>query len=180
MVAALSLPRDAWATHPKFPEQVLLLGSHASFRATSRRLIERADRGASRSNLLSTFSMWKYAMGGHEHYEEQKLYPFLEHRWGLETEILSEGHEALAQADRVVRDAHGDALLAALEAHHDILMEHLDIEERTVIPALLALSAEEFRLYAENPLWRILEELPCAAGDAGCSACAQRYLSVGL
>ncbi len=180
MVAALSLPRDAWATHPKFPEQVLLLGSHASFRATSRRLIERADRGASRANVLATFSMWKYAMGGHEHYEEHKLYPFLEHRWGLQTLGLSEGHEALARADQVVRAAEGEALVAALEAHHAILMEHLDIEECTVIPALLALSEEEFRLYSESSLWRILEETPCAAGDVGCSACRQRHLSVGL
>ncbi|MFT5583476.1 MAG: hypothetical protein ACI9VR_001054 [Cognaticolwellia sp.] len=180
MVSALSLPRDAWATHPKFPQQVLLLGSHASFRAISRRLIERLDRGASRANVLSTFTMWKAAMGGHESYEEHKLYPFLEHRWGLRTEGLSKGHDALAQADVVIRQAHGSELLAALEAHHDILIEHLDIEERTVIPALLALSADEFSLYSNSPLWLLLEELPCFQGTEGCSACIHRTTPFGV
>ena len=29
------------------------------------------------------FERWKQAMGGHEAYEERKLYPFLTRRWGV-------------------------------------------------------------------------------------------------
>lgn len=158
MVAELSLSRAAWAAHPKFPEQVLLLGSHASFRATSRRLIERARQGASRANLLSTFSLWKSAMAGHERYEEYKLYPYLEHRWGLDTAPLAQGHEALAEADRRVRQSDGPALLQALEHHDRVLLEHLELEESVVIPALLALSSAEFERYCNSPLWVLLDE----------------------
>jgi len=83
MVAPLKLPRSSWTTHPNYPQQVLLLGSHRSFRATSRWLVAQARQGGHRSPTLASFSWWKSAMAGHEHYEEGKLYPFLEHRWGV-------------------------------------------------------------------------------------------------
>ena len=38
------------------------------------------------------FRQWMYAMGNHERYEEGKLYPYLEARWGLSCESLREGH----------------------------------------------------------------------------------------
>ena len=175
MVSDLSLPPEGWASHPRFPQQVLLLGSHERFRGTGSRLIKALKQGESRTKLLSQFSMWKSAMERHEHYEEHKLYPFLEHRWGMETQDLSEGHVALDRADAVVRRAHGAELGAALEAHQDILLLHLDMEERRVIPALLALSAEEFVLYSSSPIRMLLKALPCFQGTQGCSACARQH-----
>lgn len=172
MVASLSLPRDAWLAHPNYPHQVLLLGSHRNFRAMGQRLIHRGEAGESRSFLLNSFAWWKSAMGGHEHYEERKLYPFLEHKWGLNCDELREGHADLAAADALVRQARTQPeLIDALQAHQVVLVEHLEEEERLVIPALLALERGEFELYTENPLPWSLREVPCHAGEPGCPAC---------
>jgi hypothetical protein len=160
MVANLALPRSAWDAHPHFPAQTLLLRSHQSFRSESRRLIARADSGAGRSAVLPSFSWWKSAMRSHEHYEESKLYPYLTHRWGLDCGPLTTGHHALATADAAVRASDGPDLVLALEAHHEVLMEHLDAEERLVIPALLALTPSEFAEYCDHPLWWLEREHP--------------------
>lgn len=172
MTTELRLPRTAWDAHPNYPHQVLLLGSHRNFRSISRRLIERADQGAAPGAVLPSFSWWKSAMGSHEHYEEAKLYPYLEHRWGLTCDHLTAGHHALAVADEDVRAADASTLTEALEAHHQVLMDHLDAEERLVIPALLALQAEEFDDYTHRSLRMLVRETPCHAGAAGCRVCA--------
>ena len=93
----------------------------------------------------------------------------------METQDLSEGHVALDRADAVVRRADGSELGAALDAHQDILLAHLDMEERRFIPALLALSADEFVLYSNSPIWMLLKALPCFQGTQGCSACVRRH-----
>lgn len=166
----LDLPRHAWAAHPNYPHQVLLLRSHEAFRTISEGLVDKARAGAGRAALGRVFRWWKAGMHGHERYEEGKLYPFLEHRWGLDCDELSAGHEALAAADQAVRTAAEGELAEAL-AHHDaVLREHLDLEERRVLPALLALSREEFRQYSEQPLPVLLAEVPCH-GPQGCRAC---------
>jgi hypothetical protein len=171
MTIDLRLPRTAWAEHPNFPNQTLLLGSHRSFRATSRWLLARAEDGAPRSGVLASFAWWKGAMHGHERYEEGKLYPYLEHRWGLSCADLTAGHEALADADARIRAADGDGLADALGIHHAVLMDHLDAEERRVIPALLALEAQEFVDYTEHGRGWLMREVACHAGAAGCGAC---------
>jgi hypothetical protein len=170
----LDLPRSAWPDHPSYPEQVLLLRSHQGFRAQSRSLIERADAGGRRPGIVASFSWWKAAMHSHEGYEESKLYPFLEHRWGLDCDGLTAGHRALAVADAAVRATDDAGLAQALEAHHAVLMDHLDAEERLVIPALLALDRQEFEDYCDHGLRWLLAEVPCHAGEAGCRACTAR------
>lgn len=171
MVAALDLPRSEWETHAHYPRQVLLLRSHQSFREVSARLIADARQGGSRNRILASFSWWKRMMGGHEHYEESKLYPYLQHRWGLDTSHLTQGHEALSVADRAVRSSSDEGLVEALRDHDAILRAHLEVEEQLVIPALLALSPDEFDMYANLSLRGSLLLTPCHGGDAGCDAC---------
>ena len=171
MAADLRLPREAWQDHPNYPHNLLLLRSHESFRIVNERLVDRASRGGSREAVVAVFDWWKTGMHGHEHYEEAKLYPFLEHRWGVNCDVLTEGHAALAEADRRVREASQEELEQALRAHRDVLLDHLDLEERMVVPALLALTRAEFDAYSQSSLRRLLREVPCHA-DQGCRACA--------
>jgi hemerythrin-like domain-containing protein len=135
---------------------VLLLRSHQAFRETSRVLCRRARDGGDSAAIGWIFNAWKSGMHSHERYEEYKLYPYLERRWGLSMEALQEGHALLSAKEEDVRAAFRDtegpaseALVAALQAHHDVLLEHLDLEEDVVIPALLALEPDEFEAYLE-------------------------------
>ena len=173
MVTRLQLPRDTWQDHPNYPQQLLLLGAHQRFRVTGQMLIDRAHHAHRRASTLNSFSWWKSAMSRHEHYEEAKLYPFLEHRWGLDCAALEAGHEALAKADARVRAADStDMLVAALTDHQAILTKHLDAEERLVIPALLELDRAEFDIYTRHSLSWAVRTLPCHAGDGGCAVCS--------
>lgn len=162
--ARLDLPRDQWAEHPHWPAQTLLLGAHDHFRHTSQTLLRRASQGGDIAGIGWVFSYWKLAMSGHERYEEGKLYPYLEARWGLSCAALEDGHQALAQVDRRVRAAvdaeDREALVTALTEHDRVLIAHLDAEERTVIPALLALSPEEFADYYNGDITTLLASLP--------------------
>ena len=150
---ALALARDQWRTHPHFAQQALLLGSHRNFRRIGAQLISWAEEGVSERSIRHVFDGWKQAMHSHERYEEYKLYPFLEERWGLSCTAAIAGHEQLHAAEASVRAAsNGDgaasaALAQALRDHHTILLAHLDLEEALVIPALLALTPEEFTAY---------------------------------
>ena len=164
MMANLALAPSEWEAHENYPQNTLLLSSHRSFRATSAILLQKAQRGSERTSVIATFRWWKSAMRSHEHYEEGKLYPFLEHRWGLRCDPLTAGHEVLAEAAiAVLRARTPDDLVNALSHHHDVLLSHLDLEERLVIPALLALSREEFLFYYNSSLKRLLEVVPCHA-----------------
>ena len=162
------IPREEWAAHPRFRSQALLLGSHANFRRVSGYLIDAASR-ESFVGLHSLFDRWIAAMRSHEAYEERKLYPYLEYRWGVSLDEARAGHEELhARADDVVEafrslarpagadepgnEAVPNAPLTALEAHDRTLDAHLRVEEEAVIPLLLALSPEEFERYYRSPL----------------------------
>jgi hypothetical protein len=166
--AAPSIPREEWEAHPRFRSQALLLGSHANFRRVSRYLIEKATR-EELVGLHALFDRWIGAMRSHEAYEEGKLYPYLEHRWGVSLDSARAGHEALhARANAVVaafesgaRPAgsveHGEdeadqPVLRALRAHDQALVSHLDVEEEAVIPLLLALEPGEFVRYYDSPI----------------------------
>lgn len=159
----LRLPRDRWEAHPNYPRQVLLLGSHDAFRQVSRVLIERAEGSGDVAGIAWVFEYWKGGMSGHEHYEEGKLYPYLEARWGLSCDALRDGHEALGALDERVRRAveadDREALKAALRAHDRVLNEHLDAEEGLVIPALLALAPAEFDAYYHGDIDTLLADL---------------------
>lgn len=162
---ALALPRDAWPDHPRFPSQALLLGGHAQFRRIGQVLIDRAEAGGDSAGILWIFRRWKAAMHSHERYEEHKLYPYLERRWGLDLSALRGEHSELREVEGAVRSHDADdgpaseSLLAALIAHHEVLLPHLDREEELVLPALLALTPEEFDRYARSPIHRLLHEL---------------------
>jgi hypothetical protein len=151
------IPRAQWESHPNFPRQTLLLGSHVNFRRVSQHLIDGVSAEAVAS-LRSLYLRWMQAMRGHEGYEEYKLYPFLERRGGVSCGDAREGHEELhrSQVDVVARfdDSCRDAneanlvrLRIALRGYDQILRDHLELEEDLVIPLLLELSRAEFNVY---------------------------------
>ena len=159
----LELPRNSWAAHPNYPRQVLLLGAHDGFRQISRTLCTKADDGGDIDRIGWVFGYWKSAMSGHEHYEEGKLYPFLEARWGISCDSLRAGHDGLAVLDTRVRSAvESDdraGLREALRDHDRALNTHLDEEELLVIPALLALEPAEFDRYYDGNIETLLADL---------------------
>jgi len=171
-----SIPRAEWTAHPRFPTQALLLGSHANFRRVSRHLIDKAAQ-EELVGLHSLFDRWIAAMRSHEAYEEQKLYPYLEHRWGVSLDNARTGHlelhsraDAVAEAFKVsahpadpanpARGSEGNAVLRALTAHDLTLDAHLNLEEEAVIPLLLALEPDEFARYYKSPLSLLIARDP--------------------
>jgi hypothetical protein len=163
--SALALAPERWSAHPGFPQQTLLLGSHRNFRRISAVLNERAEQGFDTGGLRRLFWSWKSAMRGHEHYEEGKLYPYLERRWGLSFDDAVAGHRALSNAEMEVfaelqaPGPAGPTLVAVLAAHHELLIEHLALEEARVIPALLALTPAEFEDYTMSDIRGLLQRL---------------------
>ena len=173
---APALSRPDWTSHPHWPEQVLLLGSHENFRRISAYLITAAGGGeGKRSNLTAIASLylrWITGMRSHESYEEHKLYPYLARRWGTDFAGAEAGHVALHTAHAAVVEAIAEAaeqgeitpaLVAALRAHDQALDVHLELEEELVIPGLLALSPAEFHRYTMLSLPSLLAELDAAA-----------------
>ena len=159
-----SLPREAWPAHPNFPAQTLLLRSHEGFRSLSDQLLRDVPRAENLAQLGALYRYWKLAMRGHEAYEEGKLYPYLERRWRCSLDELRAGHETLAARHVEVLDAFAaigfggnprpedrERLVKALTAHHEVLLEHLRLEEDRVIP-LLELTPDEFDDYYFNPI----------------------------
>jgi|GEM_PF-1551454 len=172
------IPRSEWKEHPHYPSQTLLLGSHRSFRETSEYLIDAAKQGISWTRIRYIFSYWHSAMGGHEHYEESKLYPYLAKRYGVSMESLEEGHDTLGhykkkvyqaldeekgqkldELDKILTSEARKKTIQALEDYHKELLEHLEEEEDTVIPLLLSLKPEEFRTYYHNPIGVLMKKL---------------------
>ncbi len=166
-MASTTLTRERWHEHPNYPAQVLLLGSHRSFREVSRTVIERARSAQSVVGARWLYHRWMMAMKGHERYEESKLYPYLRRRFGVVTATLQSGHQRMHVLEGRVRDAFeaedahapDSALHDALAAYDAHLREHLLEEEDLVIPLLLAMSPEEFRRYGSRPIERLLKEL---------------------
>ncbi len=152
-VSAPVIPRDQWTSHPNYPSQVLLLGSHENFRRVSLYLINQVRQlapGDDIGPLQNLFVRWRMAMKSHEGYEEGKLYPFLEMRWQTTLDPLAKQHEQLGELARIVMDrwtGDRDALVEALEAHDLALRKHLGDEEEQVIPLLLELTRAEFAIY---------------------------------
>ena len=174
-----ALSRPDWTSHPHWPEQVLLLGSHENFRRISAYLITAAEdepsgeRGrSSLTAIASLYLRWITGMRSHEAYEERKLYPYLARRWGTDFAGAKAGHAALHTAHAAVVEAIAEAaeqgeitpaLVAALRAHDQALDAHLELEEELVIPGLLALSPAEFHRYTMLSLPSLLAELDTAA-----------------
>ena len=160
-----------WTRHPRFGSQTLLLGSHENFRRVSQHLVAHAALpGAGLAALSHLFERWIAAMRSHEHYEEHKLYPYLERRWQVSFEAATAGHHALHERTDAVREAFsvaGDgkqddtrrALADALIAHDRTLLEHLSLEERRVIPLLLELDPEEFQRLTTPSIHSLLRQL---------------------
>lgn len=180
------IPRNEWASHPRFAEQGLLLESHATFRGRSDWIIDRlrdlAPRGevdARRrarwlKRMRAEFSWWRSSMGAHERYEERKLYPYLCARYRLTFDDLQAGHRELhALADQIesafvaarADDGRERSLLSLLplseliqtvENHRDALLRHLELEENKVIPILLAMPKAEFQHFVATPIEHLL------------------------
>lgn len=167
--------RRAWREHPNYPDHLLLVGGHETFRRLSREVLARAQARAEgwSETCELIFRLWHRAMGSHEAYEEHKLYPFLARRYRTSMAALRGDHRALhARRDEVLvalgtaRDLPDDAAARgaaerALVAYDAELRDHLDREEATVIPLLLDLSPEEFRRYTRLPIGALLGDLPC-------------------
>jgi len=175
-------PRDRWKEHPNWPEQTLLLNSHDGFRRMCSWLIESVHeldltsdsplRGRKRVVLLRMlFDQWQAGMGGHERYEEKKLYPYLGRKYGVAFDHLERGHHELhiARDEVIVKfrmaAASGaghperDQLGETLDSYNGILVEHLRVEEELVIPLLLTLSPDEFREYSTHSLRDLLRRM---------------------
>ena len=150
------VPRKQWTTHPNFPAHVLLLGSHGNFRRVSRVLVEEAKRGTDPRPLETLYRRWIGGMRSHEAYEEYKLYPYLEKRWGVSFDEASAGHARLHELHGAVlagfetADEPPEALHLALKAHDAALVEHLRLEEDIVIPLLLSLEPREFEVFTRG------------------------------
>ena len=149
------IPRAEWPAHANFPEHVLLLGSHTNFRRISRHLVDQAAQKADLFQISSLFRRWISAMRSHESYEEYKLYPYLADRWSQPFDdakdghaLLHERHDEVLAAFHAADDVADEAVHRALEAHDQVLVDHLRLEEDMVIPLLLELSREEFRRYS--------------------------------
>ncbi|KIG12174.1 hypothetical protein DB30_01857 [Enhygromyxa salina] len=163
-----SIPREHWTTHPHFPDQVLLLGSHANFRRISSYLVRAAEASEGPAGIASLYMGWIAAMRSHEAYEERKLYPYLARRWAMNFDAACAGHELLHRLHVDVVTALSQAgdsqaatpmLAAALRRHDTALVEHLELEEDLVIPCLLALEPEEFHTYTMLSLPALLARL---------------------
>ncbi|KAJ3176562.1 hypothetical protein HK101_010403 [Irineochytrium annulatum] len=184
----LILPRSSWPSHPRYPSNVLLLRGHASFRATSKEIwtglmtmdhvtFKSRETGLGPRVYRRMFESWHANMGGHERYEETKLYPYLCRRFGVDTEWLRREHEELHAARDAVLVAFkqyenlevtplantaekmGGNLFEAMDAYDKLLTVHLMEEEELVIPLLLALSTEEFEFYCDHGLTEVLRAL---------------------
>ncbi|MEL6188149.1 MAG: hemerythrin domain-containing protein [Myxococcota bacterium] len=168
--ALRTLPRDTWSSHPRFPAQTLLLQSHESFLEVSGVLIAAARGGESMELIETLFDRWISAMRSHEAYEEAKLYPYLERRWGLSFDAAEAGHRDLHRACDQVKAAFAKGpsspseVVAALEHHDAVLRPHLELEEDLVIPGLLELSPEEFAHYYDSDIQTLLHELEAREG----------------
>ncbi len=163
------LSRERWERHPRYPRQTLLLGSHDNFLAINDRLVERAGRVHELDALEPHYRYWVHAMRSHERYEEQKLYPYLEHRFGIDFDSCLVGHQELHEKHAAVLEAFRGieaeepttaraALVDALTDHRDSLHAHLETEEAAVIPLLLAMTPEEFERYYTLPLSSLLRD----------------------
>lgn len=156
------IPRERWAEHPHYPSQVLLLGSHQSFRRVSKALV--ANPPPSLDSGQQVFEQWQRSMRSHERYEEHKLYPFLRHRFGVKTAALERGHEALhalgADLGKSFRAGDEASWRATMGRYDVVLHEHLRDEEDLVIPCLLALSPREFSAYYHGLASTLLSETP--------------------
>lgn len=165
--------RDAWTRHPHFPDQLLLLGSHASFVRISDSLIARARRLAAeptaawRDDTLYLFSWWQAGMKSHERYEEHKLYPYLSNRYCVSLADLVAEHAELDERRPAVQAAIAGAsaasIRAALSGFGETLVRHLRAEEDVVIPMLLDLDAGEFRRYLGAGANELFDEPACAS-----------------
>lgn len=179
------VPRDAWTRHPHWPEQVLLLGSHANFREISAYLVAACEallaqqsgtplelgedvQLPSLATIASIYRRWIAGMRSHESYEEYKLYPYLSRRWELSFEEAEAGHEQLHTRHDEVLAALAEAregglvttrLHAALRAHDEALVAHLALEEELVVPALLSLEPREFHRYTMLSISSLMAEL---------------------
>lgn len=161
-----SIPRSEWSTHPNYPGNLLLLGSHENFREINRRMVvqlEGLEPGSDLSWLGRRYDLWIQAMRSHEAYEEQKLYPYLQARWGVPFDDARAGHEALHDVDVRVRAAfraHDVTEAAdALRRHEEVLLAHLQLEEDLVIPLLLELPRAEFVRFTHTSIRVLLREL---------------------
>lgn len=163
-IAVPRVSREFWESHPNYPAQTLLLGSHAGFLHNNALLIGAARDGDAPGRLEWPYRSWISAMRSHEAYEELKLYPYLVKRWGASFEEATAGHEALHERHAAVLSAFGElrastgadnaraSLVKALQEHDVTLRAHLQLEEELVIPLLLELSADEFETYRRSSI----------------------------
>lgn len=158
--------RTPWLSHPRFESQALIVASHDDFlragEAFSARLatLQRGDGLSLRARkrqvdkLPEGFSAWRWSMGCHERFEEERLYPQLLRRLGVSCQHLADEHESLAASARLCEeslsaiaiDAHESFAVAGeqLRRYREALAQHLRVEEELIVPRLLELSETDF------------------------------------
>jgi iron-sulfur cluster repair protein YtfE (RIC family) len=156
-VARPLFSREAWTLHPHYPDHVLLVGSHQNFKRISTILVERASTLTApaeaqwRDETKRLFQWWQSGMRSHEHYEETKLYPYLEARYCMSLGPLVSDHGELDDGRSAVTNALTEPahlpIQDALRSFHEVLVGHLQHEEDLVMPMLLELNRTEFQRF---------------------------------
>ncbi len=141
-----------WATHRNWSKQAAMLRSHDRLEHASARVVEMTRETDEPGRAARAFRHLLPSVDSHLQYQEQKLLPFLEWRWGTSTAALLADQRALvAQRSEVIaalEAAAADAKLRGvalerLEAHHALLVRTLAATETLAIPLLVQLSPSE-------------------------------------
>ncbi|MGC0418041.1 hemerythrin domain-containing protein [Embleya sp. AB8] len=160
---------DVVAAHPYTREMVMI---HRIFRRESRltaELVREVRPGDGRRAAVLAGAWATYSFGVHLHHagEDELIWPLLMARVDLDAEqvlrMQLQHAELHASLDRVARlmdrwsadpaEATRDDLARTLDEHHRMLCDHLDEEERQVMPLVIGhLTADEWRVVGERGL----------------------------
>jgi iron-sulfur cluster repair protein YtfE (RIC family) len=124
----------------------MLLAIHDQFRAVSNQLVALADAHADAAAIATLFVPLAQVLHHHHHAEEAMVFPVMLRQTGTAPDHLQADHDemtaAIGEVVHVLRTRTGE-LADAVRRFHDILIAHLDREEKLVVPMFLALSPRE-------------------------------------
>jgi ADP-ribose pyrophosphatase YjhB (NUDIX family) len=140
-----------WRALPNFGgPAALLLAVHHHFRSAAAQLSLLAGRRESDLYpLRRAFAPLAETLHHHHHAEEAMLFPLVTRETGLAPAGLVDDHGELTAAirgvDESLRGGDADSARTAIARFDEVLVTHLDREERLVMPVLLGLSPREAR-----------------------------------
>jgi hypothetical protein len=145
-----------WRTHPNIAGPAsTLLAIHDQFRVAAQRLSLLVERDPDLGWVARAFAPLADTLHHHHHAEEALLFPALVRRAGIDPERLVGDHEELTTSISAVEQslapgADRHVAKEVIARFGEILVTHLDREERAAIPCLLDMSPRE--------AWAILQE----------------------